>query len=372
MLSDLKVNRRASGRLKPRASYIKPRPIVIPASQDFDGNDGPWSSFTLQIGSPAQDIKVLISTAAGQTLTVIPQGCTASDPADCNTTRGLLFDPAQSSTWKQNNLTANGIFTLHLETNLGYSGNTDFGYDTVALGWQGSGGPSLDQQIIGGIATKEFYLGLFGLSPRPSNFTTFDDPVPSYIANLKTEGIIPSLSWAYSAGNQYRSGPSLGSLTLGGHDTSRFISNNVSFAFDDIDAKDLTVNLEYITCKAENRSTSLLDTPIQAFIDSTIPYLYLPLSVCEAFEDAFGITWDDTVQAYLINDTQHSALQKQNATTTFSLGTADSTVDISLPYAAFDLTAKYPLLTNASRYFPLMRAANESQYTLGRTFLQEA
>lgn len=29
-------------------------------------------------------------------------------------------------------------------------------------------------------------------------------------------------------------------------------------------------------------------------------------------------------------------------------------------------------MKNTSRYFPLMRAANESQYTLGRTFLQEA
>jgi len=43
-----------------------------------------------------------------------------------------------------------------------------------------------------------------------------------------------------------------------------------------------------------------------------------------------------------------------------------------LPYAAFDLVADYPLVIDSSRYFPLMRAANESQYTLGRTFLQEA
>ncbi|KAL9030785.1 MAG: hypothetical protein Q9180_006874, partial [Flavoplaca navasiana] len=45
---------------------------------------------------------------------------------------------------------------------------------------------------------------------------------------------------------------------------------------------------------------------------------------------------------------------------------------IELPYAAFDLIAERPLMKNATRYFPLMRAADESQYTLGRTFLQEA
>src|ERR1019366_4883174 len=35
--------------------------------------------------------------------------------------------------------------------------------------------------------------------------------------------------------------------------------------------------------------------------------------------------------------------------------------------------AKWPLVTkNSSRYFPLKRAANDSQTTLGRAFLQEA
>jgi hypothetical protein len=29
-------------------------------------------------------------------------------------------------------------------------------------------------------------------------------------------------------------------------------------------------------------------------------------------------------------------------------------------------------VSNQTRYFPLQRAANDTQYTLGRTFLQEA
>lgn len=52
--------------LSPRAAYL-PGPIVIPASQDFDGNDGPWSSFVIQVGTPAQNVKTLISTAGYQT-----------------------------------------------------------------------------------------------------------------------------------------------------------------------------------------------------------------------------------------------------------------------------------------------------------------
>ncbi|MCJ1455419.1 hypothetical protein MMC28_005774 [Mycoblastus sanguinarius] len=356
------------------ASTGVPAPISIPASQDFVGNDGPWSSFTLQIGSPAQDVEVLISTAGFQTWAVVPQGCTSSDPTNCATLRGGEFVPSQSSTWKQNNVTANGTFNLEIEANLGYSGNGEYGYDTVILGWQGSGGPSLDQQIIAGIATPEFWLGIFGLSPLPTNFTNFNHPVPSFISTLKEKSMIPSLSWSYTAGNQYRFNKVLGSLTLGGYDTSRFVPNNVSFAFSQVDERDLVVEIEKITFATSSNTTALSSTSISGvFIDSTIPYLYLPLSVCEAFERAFGITWDSDVQAYLVNDTLHSQLQAQNATVTFSLGNSSAqTVDVSLPYAAFDLTAEYPLATNSTGYFPLVRATNESQYTLGRAFLQEA
>ncbi|KAK4694722.1 hypothetical protein P7C71_g2907, partial [Lecanoromycetidae sp. Uapishka_2] len=119
----------------------------------------------------------------------------------------------------------------------------------------------------------------------------------------------------------------------------------------------------------------LSDSSIAVLIDSTLPFLYLPLSVCEAFENAFGIEWNNDVQAYLVNNTLHATLQAQNATVTFTLESSVSgsqTVNISLPYAAFDFMASYPLMTNSSRYFPLVRATNESQYTLGRTFLQEA
>ena len=355
-----------------RMASSSPAPIAIPPSQDFDGNDGPWSSFYLEVGSPAQNVKVLISTAGYQTWVVVPQGCVASDPPNCATLRGGQFVPSQSSTWRYNNESVNGTFTLGLETNLDYSGNGDYGYDTVVLGYQGSDGPSLQQQTIAGIATKEFLLGIFGLNPRSTNFSTFDDPVPSYMATLKNKSMIPSLSWSYTAGNQYRPGTVLGSLTLGGFDTSRFVTNDVTFAFNQVDERDLTVEVESILMSTSNNSVLLLNNSIAAYIDSTIPYFYLPLNVCQEFEDAFGIQWNDDVQAYLVNDTLHNSLQAQNATVTFSISNRTQSVNVSLPYAAFDLIAEYPLVTNTTRYFPLMRATNESQYTLGRAFLQEA
>lgn len=51
---------------------------------------------------------------------------------------------------------------------------------------------------------------------------------------------------------------------------------------------------------------------------------------------------------------------------------AGQTIEISLPYKAFDLRAEYPIYNTTMNYFPLRRADNDSQYTLGRSFLQEA
>jgi len=110
------------------------------------------------------------------------------------------------------------------------------------------------------------------------------------------------------------------------------------------------------------------------FLDSTIPYIYLPEAACTMFESTFGLVWDNATQLYLLTDAQHNALQTQSPNITFTLGnlTTSTTVDIILPYSAFDLTVSYPIVANATRYFPLKRANDSSQYTLGRTFFQEA
>ena len=79
-----------------------------------------------------------------------------------------------------------------------------FGNDTVSLAAPGSGGPTLQNQIVGGIAAQQFWLGMFGVNPKPTNFTNFTTEQTSYMMNLKEQDIIPSVSFGYTAGNQYR------------------------------------------------------------------------------------------------------------------------------------------------------------------------
>jgi hypothetical protein len=87
---------------------------------------------------------------------------------------------------------------------LNYTGKGRYGFDDITLGYIGSGGLAVKNQSIAGIATKSYFMGLFGLTPRSQNFTSFNDPIPSFMQSLQNEAQIPSLSWSYTAGNQYR------------------------------------------------------------------------------------------------------------------------------------------------------------------------
>jgi hypothetical protein len=337
-----------------------------------DGNDGPWSSFPIQVGTPAQSVRVFVSTAATSTWVIGDGGCEGSGiPTNCSNIRGSLFDYNASSTWTQN-----GEFGLFVEDTLGLSADGMFGFETVELGFPGSGGPTLSNAVTAWIITPDFFLGMLGMNPRPTNFSTMNDPQMSYLDLLYKRNIIPSLVYSYTAGAKYRFNSVLGSLTLGGYDDSLFISNTVSFPFYFDQTRDLTVAIQSIT--ASNGTTkSLLPNGILALIDSTVPQIWLPLEACKVFETAFDLVYDESSELYLVNDTQHNRLKELNSNVTFTIATtlnssSAEAVDITFPYSAFDLEVSYPIVANTSRYFPLRRAANDTQYVLGRTFLQEA
>ncbi|TVY37037.1 hypothetical protein LSUB1_G006190, partial [Lachnellula subtilissima] len=357
----------------PKSLEAAATPLVVPPSQSWDGNDGPWSSFFLRVGTPPQSVRVMVSTASNQPLVVLPEGCNTTDPSNCPNSRGALFQINGSSSyyvpsWIHNN-SPEGIFSLGIDTNLGYSGNGAYGYDNVSLA---DSLPALGDQVVGGITTKDFFLGLLGVNPAATNFPYMTSPVPSYLSTLKAQNFIPSLSYAYTAGNQYRFTKVLGSLTLGGYDASLFEPNELTMAFGS--SSELTINVNKITMSSKNGNKTLGSTSFSASIDSTVPYLYLPEEVCQQFEDAFGIVYDTPSGLYLVNDTLHTLLLSEAADITFTLTDEKSKVlvDIVLPYQAFDLVAQWPLVQNDTRYFPLKRAADNNQTTLGRAFLQEA
>lgn len=222
------------------ASQCEP-PQQLLTFEYSEGNDGDWSTFSIRIGNDAvaQNTRVTISTTGPQTLAVLSSVCNGSSSTTCASSRGGTFNISKSSTWNDQ-----GGFNLGLfEANLGYDNVlAEFGLDAVGLGLSAALGPSLESQVVGGITADEYWYGQLGLSVQPTNFTNFASPQPSFFQSLYDKNLIPSLSWAYTAGAKYRNKGVFGSLVFGGYDTSRFSPSSLSFTFASDVTRDLVVD----------------------------------------------------------------------------------------------------------------------------------
>ena len=151
------------------------------------------------MGTPEQLIRVLPSTSGSAIWAVSPRGCDLEASPNCTDARGGAFDQERSQSWKDL-----GPYTLDLEKNLGYNESGIFGLDNVALGLSNAtGGPSMDSQVVAAIGAQTWYTGILGLQQQPMNLSD-TQPGQTFLSSLKTRNIIPSLSWAYTAGASYR------------------------------------------------------------------------------------------------------------------------------------------------------------------------
>lgn len=166
-------------------------------------------------------------------------------------------------------------------------------------------------------------------------------------------------------------------MTFGGFDGSKFTPNDIEFSMAMTETRELVVELESVVSTApKGDQKPLLVKPIPMLLDSTVSHIWLPVDTCQKFESAFGLDYDPTSNFYYVDDKLHDQLTKQIANITFALRVPEAdgaVVNITLPYASFDLDISryHPEAKQASKYFPLRQAQNESQYTLGRAFFQE-
>lgn len=129
-------------------------------------------------------------------MVVLPDGCVNGDTI-CPSARGELFNASSSISWSKNEAT----IYLFQDPSL----KALFGNDTLTLGVAGNTGPSLTNQVIFGIADdRKYYLGMLGLSQVSTSLSLSDKGQPSFITSLRDQNIIPSLSFGYTAGAQYR------------------------------------------------------------------------------------------------------------------------------------------------------------------------
>jgi hypothetical protein len=169
-----------------------------------------------------------------------------------------------------------------------------------------------------------------------------------------------------------------GSLVLGGFDESRTGATDltIDFAAEDYVAPLASVLSIVGTNTLQGVISFTTSGAFLASIDSSVSEMWLPRPVCDAFERAFGLLYDGSTERYLANSTLQSQLKALNPSLTFRLGSSTNdtgnSTNVILPFAAFSQQASWPIYNTSTSYFPLRRAANESQYTLGRVFLQEA
>jgi len=166
---------------------------------------------------------------------------------------------------------------------------------------------------------------------------------------------------------------------LGGKNLGRYVPHNVLFALDANQNPAASLNAITVsgtgTLPWGDGSATLMVKPVLVQIDSTTPFLWLPETACRQFESYLGLTWNSTNNLYIMNDTE--SLVGLNLTFSFTLSLAVGSTDqvtIEIPYSSFDLKISWPYVntTEKLKYFPLKRATDEKQYTLGRAFLQDS
>ncbi|KAH8698032.1 aspartic peptidase domain-containing protein [Phaeosphaeriaceae sp. PMI808] len=361
-------------------------PIVVPPSGSFDGDDGAWSTFLINIGDDGsgrigQSFKALVSTS--RSVTLLPLQTDWCSVSSCAERRGIFPYNSRQSYGYQTNVSSQyrdlGLFGLQPQPYFGQKpASGRYGLDSIGIGLASADSPVLVRQLVAGHVSMEPFLSSFGLSANLLDIGS--GGISSYITNLHASRAIASLAYSYTAGARYREKGVLGSLILGGYDKSR-CSRGVSMAMPGPANSSLVVGVQSITIASEARAGVSITSATSgipgffAVIDSSLPELWLPRAVCDALEAFFALTYDPATGFYLVNDTTLGLNKQQNATISIQIGedtrASVNSVSIDLPYDAFDLSGSYPALPNSTRYFPIRRA-NNGINIIGRTFLQES
>lgn len=195
-------------KLVPRQEVV-PAPYVFPQTSLWAGNDGDWSVFGINVGTPGQEFEVLVSTESPEVWIPLPDGCLEEEPEDCPELRGAQPFNGAASPGFQKNLSETydsiGLYTLDLKENLDYEGNAEYFYETVRFGAvQDERELEVERQVVAGLASKDYFLGHIGLGNQPTTFSQDSPPVESMMQRLKDQQKIPSLSYSYNAGAAYR------------------------------------------------------------------------------------------------------------------------------------------------------------------------
>ncbi|KAE8406208.1 aspartic peptidase domain-containing protein [Aspergillus pseudonomiae] len=357
----------------------KAEPESEPASVDVDvgwyGNDGTWSAVNIWVGSELKTVSLFPSTVDTDIWIVGASGCKNSSVADCPEKRGGLFDASKSTTWNpQDSHSGSGDPSIEA-----YYGN-----DTIWVDFR-----PVTEQRIEILNDTDTWIGVLGLGMGQSGHIDNLDLNLMETAYIN-DSFAPSGTYGYTAGAYYRLKGAPASLTIGGVDRARFYDNNATFHLSRTADPVVSLNTISISSGAEADDGAHIDEHIAPSnpggstyftLDSSTSYLWLPSNAFDAFGEALNLTYDDSLGFYTYgNDTSHrDELLAMNISITLSISDlpdSSQSVNITLPFQAFDhsLTYPYPTLQpdTSLPYLPIRRATTNDEQRLGRVLFQEA
>jgi hypothetical protein len=351
------------------------------------GDDGPWSSFLIHVGSPGQDVNVLPDPYRSALVVVDPEGC-PSDPrlADCVRNRGGTYKRGDSDTWNRSSRHAWNPSELHPPsawTSWTSSNKTSHG-DPLAQHPEGTsrtnkvgidrvrgeadGRPwMVPEQGILSTSDLNPFVGIFGLATNAGYKARAMVPT-SLFDNIRRQANQRSISWSYTAG---RVNEIPGSLVLGGYDVSRFNHSTTVTTVGHGMNWNLMTGLDGITINDPAQPAKLLNLHLPVDLDFSRPYLELPSEACRQFENAFGLKWSEDDGLYTVDDVKHNEFVARNVSLSFTIQGDSGKQDFVVPYKSLVLTATFPKVAQNMRYFALQRSPMPLRGSLGRAFLQE-
>jgi hypothetical protein len=186
----------------------QPAQVLTPSGQ-FDGNDGKWSTFNINVGDRdgtgrGQNFRVLVSTSSS--VLQVPMQANWCNDDECAKDRGIeVYQSRQSYgllTEASTGWTQNGLYNF--PTPYWWDGrniNATWGWSNVGLGSSSPQSIVLEQQVVVGNTAPEFFLGSFGLDIIPVD--TGGGPLATFLDNLVAFNQTPSRSYGYTAGAYY-------------------------------------------------------------------------------------------------------------------------------------------------------------------------
>lgn len=194
---------------------LPPRPKVVNASGDFDGNDGKWSSFIINVNSDeeglsGQNFKTLISTSSS--ITLLPAQNEWCDTT-CAKQRGVLTYNGQQvkgleteAHWE-----LYGLYDIPLpywyKADIPGPGSNDtfkglWAISNVGLGESSANSPVLAKRYIASYTFGDFFMGSFGLAV--GEVGQDGSTTATFLSQFVDDSQIASSSYGYTAGAYYR------------------------------------------------------------------------------------------------------------------------------------------------------------------------